>query len=204
MVQAPEEEALSGGALPPDWEEANGPTGLYYYNTRTQETSWTRPEGGGLTDEELAGSAADNITADAPPRARRSLNLRKACCTCLCVLGILLGLVVIGLGSFVYGWILLHHMPAPVPLTNQTSMTHHNDSIAVPANDSIAIPANDSIAIPAGVASNASGVSFFSLPALVTPWEATYSRELDLVIWLPLLLSLPIVLLLARRRRALR
>ena len=47
MVQAPEEEALSGGALPPDWEEANGPTGLYYYNTRTQETSWTRPTGGG-------------------------------------------------------------------------------------------------------------------------------------------------------------
>ena len=100
MVQAPEEEALSGGALPPDWEEANGPTGLYYYNTRTQETSWTRPEGG-LTDEELAGSAADHITADAPPRARRSLNLRKACCTCLCVLGILLGLVVIGLVTIV-------------------------------------------------------------------------------------------------------
>ena len=46
MVQAPEEEALSGGGLPPDWEEANGPTGLYYFNTRTQETSWTRPQGG--------------------------------------------------------------------------------------------------------------------------------------------------------------
>ena len=32
-----------GAALPPDWHEANGPNGVYYYNTRTQETSWTRP-----------------------------------------------------------------------------------------------------------------------------------------------------------------
>uniref|UniRef100_A0A7S2CYF3 WW domain-containing protein n=1 Tax=Haptolina brevifila TaxID=156173 RepID=A0A7S2CYF3_9EUKA len=35
-----------GDGLPPDWQEASGPTGVYYYNVRTKETTWTRPAGG--------------------------------------------------------------------------------------------------------------------------------------------------------------
>ena len=45
-LPAPPPPPGGGGALPPDWQEASGPTGVYYYNTRTQETSWTRPAGG--------------------------------------------------------------------------------------------------------------------------------------------------------------
>jgi hypothetical protein len=44
-LPAPPPPPASSGALPPDWQEASGPTGVYYYNTRTNETSWTRPQG---------------------------------------------------------------------------------------------------------------------------------------------------------------
>lgn len=43
-LPAPPPPPAASGQLPPDWQEANGPTGVYYYNVRTQETSWTRPQ----------------------------------------------------------------------------------------------------------------------------------------------------------------
>merc|ERR1719506_2418084 len=40
------------GTLPPGWKEMNGPTGKYYYNEHTLETTWT-PPGSSVPDTPL-------------------------------------------------------------------------------------------------------------------------------------------------------
>ena len=63
---------VGGGGLPPDWQQASGPQGTYYYNTRTNETSWTRPADVGGAPPPGPGYGAP---PSAPPKVPKKLGI---------------------------------------------------------------------------------------------------------------------------------